>query len=160
MSLLQLNPLQSPSYTSYCNGDPPTISYLYSTSQDTYLFEDSTMKHLSYIPSIEIGGKTVIFTFNQGLAIHYNQSFIRSISELFQKIQFPMSFNEKLLDKIATMANYLAKGTKYQYVEGTAKEEGRGILFFVKKGIKSDLCQVTLSCLAEDAEICYIKKKN
>jgi hypothetical protein len=134
---------------------PLHYSYLYSSSErQNYCFQDPEMEQVSFLPPFEINGKKVIFTINRQLALYYDQSFIYTISILLKKIKLPQSLDPDLLDKIATAVNYLSKGIEYEYLPGTAKQAGMGMIFLVKKG--EIYCQATLSCLqGENSEICY-----
>jgi hypothetical protein len=124
--------------SSYCHGNQPSFSYIYhSQERNNYRFEldDSEIDEFSFIPPIEIIGQKVCFTHNRQPVLYDGQSFIYSLSDLFKKIRLPETLDSELLDKIATIANYLARGLDYEYVKGTAKQEGPKVLFCVKNGI-------------------------
>lgn len=135
--------------SSYFEAPPLHISYLYSSSEHhNYLFPDTKMDDVSFLPPLEITGKKVIFTFNRQLALYYDNAFIYSTSNFLKKIKLPRELNQDLLDKIGTVANYLCGGQDYEYQPGTAKFIGRGIVFLVKKG--ETLWRATLSSLKEN----------
>jgi hypothetical protein len=136
-------------------GNPPSVSYLYSSNRQSYLFTDPQMDQFSFIPAIELKDKKLVFTINKKLAVYYDNTFFFSLPELVKKVQLPHSLNQELLDKIAIIANYLAQGEEYEYVTGTAKEKDSMLNFLVKKG--ENRCRVTVPSYRENAEITYEK---
>lgn len=138
----------------YSRENTPSISYLYNSNGQSYLFDDPEMQKFSLLPTtMKIENKEVVFTINKKHAIYYDRVFIYSLPELFKKVEFPYQLKQDLLDKIATIANYLAQGLEYEYLPGTAKQEKENLFFVVKKG--KTHCRVTLLSFRKNKDIYY-----
>lgn len=144
------------SYLPFIEGKSPPISFMYApSSPKDYLFQDPKMEECSFIPPIEFEGKTVIFTFHHHPALYFDRKFIYSISSLLERVSIPTNLNQEMLDKIATIANYLNPNQeeKCEYLSHSAKQIDAGISFFVKK--EKNLCQVTIPSLKNTQNILY-----
>lgn len=144
----------SANHTSTTSNDPPSpYSYLYSYDRQSYAFDDPEMDKFSYIPAIEFQKKTVTFTRNIDRAIYYDSNFYFSVPEFLNKIQLPNTLDQDLIEKIAIIANYLAKGEKCKYEMGTAQILDNHLNFLVKNG--TEFCKVRLPSFTDDDTIVY-----
>ncbi|MFI0434942.1 MAG: hypothetical protein ACH350_04335 [Parachlamydiaceae bacterium] len=147
-NLLKIPPTRSE------NQSPSHISYMYSNDGEGYLFQDpKEMRHFSHIPSFDIEEKPVIFTINDSPVIYYDDRFISSLPRFFEKITLPENPPQELLDKIATIANFLAQGTTYEYVKGSAQANHDTLNFKVTN--ENHSCKVTIPCFRELIDIDY-----
>jgi hypothetical protein len=141
-------------FTSLDSGEQPSpISYLYNSDRATYRFIDPQIDQFSFLSPIEIKGKKVIFTVNPQPILYYNNSFIKSLPELFQKVTLPQNLNQEMLDKIAIIANYLSVGKEYEYFPTSAKQQSGELTFLATKGKK--YYRVTLPSFKENERAQY-----
>ncbi|WP_068468252.1 hypothetical protein [Candidatus Protochlamydia phocaeensis] len=158
MSLACLNPGSPLSYMSYSEvsfspGKPP--SYMHNESGDSFLYSEEDLEEISFLPVIELNGKKVIFTLSpqHQPALYYKKRFISTIRDVLQLVRFFPSLDQELLDKIATMTNYLYKGTDYEYLPHSAKMKEEEIYFMVKH--ECELCKVKLPLSEKNCEVIY-----
>lgn len=155
----------------FLDTDMAPFSYLYSSPnrnhEESYLFEDPQMDEVSYLDPIVIWNKKVNFTlFHQKLALYDGKDFILSLPDFLKKADFsskvslPNNLSQELLDKIAIIANYLHQGKEYEYLKGSAQQQGEKLIFLVKKG--SNRWEVTLPSFQIKNEAIYLStdKKN
>jgi hypothetical protein len=139
----------------YCEVGLSSYSYIYQSNHNRYQYLDPEMDQFSYLPVIKLKEKQVIFTINPEEVIYYENAFFSSLPKLLNRIKPPKTLDQDLLDKIALIANYLAQGKEYEYLQGTAKQQGEKLTFLVKKRGGESHCRVTLPNFQKDEEIQY-----
>jgi len=72
---------------------------------------------------------------------------------LFKRVKFPQTLDQDLLNKIAIIANYLARGNEYEVISSSARIKDQTLRFLVKKGDES-FCAI-LPCFQEEEDINY-----
>lgn len=101
----------------------------------------SQMSALSLIPSQKLDGQELFFTLdleNKKNVVFFDKFSFSSLPCLLDKTSLPPPINQELLDTIATIANYLAQGTRFTYVKGTAIENGEQLEFEVIEKDRTD----------------------
>lgn len=108
----------------------PRISYLPSTHH--FYLTPCQIEACSLIPSETLAGETLFFSLeNKKKVVFFENASFSSLPRLLERISLLSPLNQERLDTIATVANYLAQGTRFSYVKGSAIEEGLELQFEV-----------------------------
>ncbi|CUI17231.1 Conserved hypothetical protein [Candidatus Protochlamydia naegleriophila] len=119
---------------------------------------DGIEEEVSILPVRRIN--QLIVTFTLGIkkepAICYQGKLISSIQEALINMTLPTQLDQALLNTIATISNYIGQGTKFTYIEDSAKVKGEGVEFEVHS--HALYYQATLSSLKNDCKLTYYQK--